>query len=60
MLRAFRKEEHRLTEKITEWKRISFRPTVRPRVRQEDYVKHQLKVINFHGRSKLMLGMNGQ
>jgi hypothetical protein len=49
MVSAIRKNwEHRLNKKITGWKSIPFRQRGRPKMRWQDDVKHNLKVMKIY------------
>jgi hypothetical protein len=41
-------EGHRLCKKITEWKSTAFRPRGRPKMKREDDVKQDLKVMKIY------------
>jgi hypothetical protein len=49
MVGAIRKNgEHRLNKKITGWKSTALRQRGRPKMRWQDDIKHNLKVMKMH------------
>ena len=58
-----RTREHRLIEKITEWKHIAFRRKERPEVKWENDVKQDIKVMKIYlwkkKKPKICKNLNG-